>query len=270
MKGLAKLLLTLAFLAALGGALGLLAASLGTRFGWWDFRGGFAILRWGAYFALGGMLAALLGLALKAAAKAPGGAKRGVAALLLGAVPVAVLAGNAPILAFIGMGTSPYPPVHDITTDTLNPPAFVAVVPLRQASGAMNPPGYECPPPPADGSRPRPCGSGATAAAAQANAYPDIQPIMLDAAPPQAFDRALAAARAQGWEIVASVPEEGRIEATATTFWFGFKDDVVIRVAAAEGGGSRLDIRSKSRVGLGDVGANAKRIRAWTAALGRG
>jgi uncharacterized protein (DUF1499 family) len=269
MKGFAKLLLTLAFLAALGGALALLVASLGTRFGAWDFRGGFAVLRWGAYFAIGGIVGALVGLILKAIAKPEGGFKRGLAALLLGLVPVGVLAGNAPILAFVGMGTSPYPPIHDITTDTVSPPAFVAVVPLREAGKAANPPGYECPPPPADGSRGRPCGSGATAAAAQATAYPDIQPVVLAAAPPQAFDRALAAARAQGWEIVASVPEEGRIEATATTFWFGFKDDVVIRVTAADAG-SRLDIRSKSRVGLGDVGANAKRIRAWAAAVERG
>lgn len=270
MKGLARLLLTLAFLAAIGGAAALLIASLGTRFGWWDFRGGFTGLRWGAYFALGGLVGAVFGLLLKVISKAEGGFKRGLAALLIGAIPVGVLAGNAPILAFVGMGTSPYPPIHDITTDTANPPAFVAVVPLREAGKAANPPGYECPPPPADGSRGRPCGSGATAAAAQATAYPDIQPVTLAAAPPQAFDRALAAARAQGWEIVASEPAEGRIEATATTFWFGFKDDIVIRVTSADGGQSRLDIRSKSRVGLGDVGANAKRIRAWTAALQKG
>lgn len=167
----------------------------------------------------------------------------------------------------MGMGASPYPPIHDITTDTANPPAFVAVVPLREATKALNPPGYECPPPPTDGSRGRPCGSGATAAAAQAKAYPDIQPVLLAAEPAKAFDKALAAAKAQGWEIVAGVPEEGRIEATATTFWFGFKDDIVIRIAAAETGQTRLDIRSKSRVGLGDVGANAKRIRAWTSAV---
>ena len=67
--------------------------------------------------------------------------------------------------------------------------------------------------------------------------------------------------------IVASDPQSGRIEATDTTFWFGFKDDVVIRVAPA-GDGSRVDVRSLSRVGLSDVGTNAARIRKYLAALG--
>ena len=65
-----------------------------------------------------------------------------------------------------------------------------------------------------------------------------------------------------GWEIVASDPAAGRIEATDTTFWFGFKDDVVVRVAAAPDG-SRVDVRSLSRVGLSDVGTNAARIRKY-------
>ncbi len=66
-----------------------------------------------------------------------------------------------------------------------------------------------------------------------------------------------------GWKIVDENPAEGRIEATATTRWFGFKDDVVLRIAPAADGGSRLDIRSVSRVGLSDVGTNARRIRSF-------
>ena len=73
-----------------------------------------------------------------------------------------------------------------------------------------------------------------------------------------------------GWHIVAVVtavvPAEGRIEATDTTWYFGFKDDVVIRVRPSPNG-SRVDIRSVSRVGLGDVGTNARRIREYTAKL---
>ena len=68
------------------------------------------------------------------------------------------------------------------------------------------------------------------------------------------------AARELGWEIAAAVSGEGRIEATDQTFWFGFKDDVVVRVRAADGG-SRVDVRSVSRVGRSDVGTNARRIR---------
>ena len=65
-----------------------------------------------------------------------------------------------------------------------------------------------------------------------------------------------------GWEVVAADPAAGRIEAVATTFWFGFKDDIVVRVAPA-GAGSLIDARSKSRVGVGDLGTNAQRLRAY-------
>ncbi len=76
------------------------------------------------------------------------------------------------------------------------------------------------------------------------------------------FEAALAAAEAMGWEIVAAEPGSGRIEAVATTTWFGFKDDVVIRVSDAPGR-TKVDVRSVSRVGRSDVGANAERIRAF-------
>ena len=103
-------------------------------------------------------------------------------------------------------------------------------------------------------------------ALAQRHAYPDIRPLFLPLAPPPAFDRALNAARAAAWEIVAADSASGRIEATATTRWFGFKDDVVVRIAPAASG-SRVDVRSVSRVGQSDVGTNAKRIRDYLARL---
>lgn len=142
------------------------------------------------------------------------------------------------------------PAIHDISTDTVNPPAFVDVIPIRQAAGADNPPEYP----------------GASVAAQQKAAYPDIAPRDLTVPPDQAFARAVTAARGMGWEIVAEKAAEGRIEATATTPWFGFKDDIVIRVVATSGG-ARVDVRSKSRVGRSDVGANAARIRGFMNAL---
>jgi hypothetical protein len=141
------------------------------------------------------------------------------------------------------------PPIHDITTDTGRPPQFVAILPLR--AGAPNPAAY----------------GGADVARAQIGAYPELRTHRMDAAPAEAFKRALQAARDLGWEIVAADAAAGRIEAIDTTFWFGFKDDVVIRVEA-DGAGSRVDLRSVSRVGVGDVGANARRIRAYLRALG--
>jgi uncharacterized protein (DUF1499 family) len=96
----------------------------------------------------------------------------------------------------------------------------------------------------------------------QRKAYPDIQPLRLPVAPNIAFERAKGAVEEMGWQILREDPSAGRLEAIATTFWFGFKDDVVIRVTA-EGPGSRIDVRSKSRVGKGDLGTNAQRIRAY-------
>jgi uncharacterized protein (DUF1499 family) len=136
------------------------------------------------------------------------------------------------------------PPIHDVTTDPEDPPAFVAVVSRR--SGARNPVQY----------------AGPAVAAQQRAAYPDLMPLDLAPPPDRVFRAAEAAARGLGWEIVAAVPAEGRLEATVTTSWFGFKDDVVVRVRA-RGAGSRVDVRSLSRIGVGDLGVNAARIRAF-------
>ncbi len=132
--------------------------------------------------------------------------------------------------------------IHDITTDTLNPPAFVALLETRR----------KCP----NGAD----YGGPDVAAAQRTAYPDIRTRELAFPSDIAFQKALEAARKMGWEIVDANASEGRIEATATTFLFRFKDDVVIRITPA-GAASRIDIRSVSRVGKSDLGANARRIR---------
>lgn len=150
------------------------------------------------------------------------------------------------------------PPIHDVTTDIENPPEFVDVVPLRVQTGAVNPPEYL---------RDRSGRRTFNVPEAQKKAYPDIQTLTFDGvAPAAAYARALAAVRQRGWTLVADKPEEGRIEAFDRTFWFGFIDDVVIRVAPTETG-SKIDIRSKSRVGGGDVGTNARRVRGYVKAL---
>ena len=139
------------------------------------------------------------------------------------------------------------PPIHDVTTDTEDPPAFVAAVPL-------NTPG-------------RTDYGGPTLAERQRAAYPDLRPAVLPVAPADAFRRALTIVRRLGWELLATDPDTFRIEATDRTFWFGFDDDVVIRIAAAGERGSRVDVRSMSRVGVGDLGVNARRVRAFLDAL---
>lgn len=96
----------------------------------------------------------------------------------------------------------------------------------------------------------------------QRRAYPDVRPLMVPVPPDEAFAKARSAALDMGWEIVSADPAAGRIEAVATTRWFGFKDDVTVRVSR-EGAASRIDVRSRSRVGRGDAGANADRIRRY-------
>ena len=133
-------------------------------------------------------------------------------------------------------------PIHDITTDTHDPPQFVVVLSLRAA--ARNSAVY----------------GGDTVAAIQRDAYPDIAPVDLAVSPAAAFAKAHAAAIAMGWALVSADSGAGRIEATATTRLFRFKDDIVIRVRS-HAGGSRVDVRSASRIGKSDLGKNAARVR---------
>jgi len=104
-------------------------------------------------------------------------------------------------------------------------------------------------------------------AAPTREAYPFVQPIRTDLAPSEAFARTQQLAAEFGWEVVATDPNAGRIEATATTSLYGFKDDVVVRIRP-DGAGSRIDLRSVSRVGQSDLGANAGRIGAFIEAFG--
>ncbi|HEX4600576.1 MAG TPA: DUF1499 domain-containing protein [Gemmatimonadales bacterium] len=222
-------------------AVALIASGFGYRLGWWGLRGAFTMLRWSAY---GGGIGALVSLAGTLVAwRGAGRAAMGLG--LLGVVVGLVVIGVP--WSWLRRARS-VPGIHDITTDTEHPPAFVAVLPLRVT--APNKPVY----------------GGAEVAAQQLKAYPDVKPILLPLPPPEAFAHALAAARGMGWDIVATDSAAGRIEATATTFWYGFKDDVVIRVTPGAGG-ARIDVRSESRVGGSDVGTNAERIRAYTKKL---
>jgi uncharacterized protein (DUF1499 family) len=219
--------LVLALLVGLSAAM----AGFGSRWGLWNFRTGFTVLRWAAY---GGVAATLLAIPAIWVTRPGQGRRRG----LLFAAPVFII----PMMWRARAGA--VPPIHDITTDTNNPPQFEAIAPLR--ADAPNPVDYP----------------GPEVAAQQLAAYPDIRPAVLDLPQERAFERALAAATAMGWEIVAVDAEDGRIEATDRTFWFGFRDDVVIRLTPS-GERTIVDARSKSRVRDSDVGTNARRIRAY-------
>lgn len=224
---------------ALFGAVLLLIAGPGTRFGIWEYGTGFLLMR-GAFFI--GVAAALLALVLLIVPKT----RRAGGASLVVALVIALGTAWVPWNGYRTVMSLPF--IHDISTDTVNPPQFVDVVPLR--SDAPNPVEY----------------AGEDVAEQQIEAYPDLRTLVFPTPAAATFSRALDVARGMGWEIVAAKPDEGRIEATATTLWFGFKDDIVIRIEPTASG-SQLDIRSKSRVGRSDVGANAERIRAFTDAI---
>ena len=226
------------------GALALVMAGPGHRSGLWDYPTGFSILRWAAYGGLGAAAVSLLGGVLAR----PGGPRRGLAFAILGLVLGLAVTAVPWNYRQTARGV---PPIHDITTDVENPPRFKAVLPLR--AKASNPAEY----------------GGPAIAVQQLRAYPDIRPATLVLSPDQAFERALAGGREMGGTIIDAAKAEGRNEATDETFWFGFRDDVVIRITPAAGTGSRVDVRSASRVGRSDLGKNAQRIRAFLERLAK-
>src|SRR5277367_401027 len=216
---------------------------IGWRAGWWHFRVGFFYLMpWAGYFGVAAVMVAVLALVLGRAVISWPGVVIGIVAFIAGG-----LTAYAP-LHYYAMGGK-YPPIDDITTDTVNPPAFVAVVAARLAEDD-NSATY----------------GGARIAAQQQRAYPDIEPLVLAIPPVKAFAPALETAHRLGWTIVDGDPVAGRIEANDRSRWFGFIDDIVIRITAS-GAGSKIDMRSSSRHGRGDFGVNAARIRAYLAAL---
>lgn len=225
----------LGLLLALLAAAAELISGFGSRLEWWHYRTGLALL--GAAGITGGIAAAISLIGGVFSGRNRSAYYMAVAGIVIGLIT----AGIPWSWSRIGQNV---PKIHDITTDTDNPPRFIDVIPLRE--NAENSADY----------------AGQYVSEQQRRAYPDIEPLALPLKADKAFDRALKAAREMGWKIASSVPAEGRIEATATTFWFGFKDDVVVRVSPLSKG-SRIDVRSLSRVGKGDVGTNAKRIRAY-------
>lgn len=236
-----------------GGSTGLISliAPLGVWVGLWQFGTGFSIL--GFVYPLAGwvglacMMDALI-LAGLASLKGKGNAVTLFNLAAAGAL-AAGLAWYIPSSFRAPEGQS-YPPIHDVSTDLVDIPEYIAIMPLR--IDAPNTTEY-------GGSRNM---TPERNAQLQQEAFPDLVSHYYEDSRADIFARALNAVDTMGWELVAAVPAEGRIEATATTFWFRFKDDVVIRLRE-EGGKTRVDARSLSRVGGGDAGTNGKRLQAF-------
>ncbi len=236
-------------LARIGLALGVLsllvvgAGPLVAHLAWVTPFTGFRIFLLGLL--LGGLALLLGALALLATRSVAARADRGRAwgAFLCGAAVTLLLAG----LAGAGHGL---PLINDITTSPEDPPAYRTAPTLPENHGRD----FVYP--------------AANAGPVHA-AYPDLAPITLALPPAEAFGRALRAAQALGWQVTRSDPDAGELEATSTSRVFRFVDDVAVRVRA-DGAGSRIDVRSKSRDGTGDLGANAARIRAFRTRISAG
>lgn len=232
-----------------------LISTLGVKFGLWDWKAG-------------------LGLNFKfAPILLPALALSGVVGLLLAAIiqprkgflvsALALIIGGAGLAhgAKVKKTAENLPYIHDITTDTQDVPTFTeAILSERAKVEGVNTVDYV-------GKKDKPNGTLVSVLQSQAEAYADIRPLILEDDKAVVFGQAKAAALQMGWKLKSESVENGIIEATDTTFWYGFKDDVVIRIRPSEGGGSVLDVRSVSRVGQSDIGANAARIRGFLAIM---
>ena len=230
-----------------GGVVGLVAlpiGALGTKFGIWPFTVGFMLLAVGAVLGAAVFFLGIIAAVLANSRNMPQDKRSALIGVALSFVVVGLL-GNQFLSA------TAVPPIHNISTDTESPPEFDKIVAIREAEGA-NPLAYS-----------------AEVAEAQRQAYPQIQSLVSATDADQMFAKAVMAVESLGMELVNEDSAQGIIEATDTTFWFGFKDDVVIRVTA-EASGSVVDVRSVSRVGQSDLGKNAQRIGEILAAIKAG
>lgn len=194
--------------------------------------GAFSLLRYGAYLAVAAATLGVVVLVLSTITRRPGA----------GIVAVSVLVGTAALLYMPWQQwqrAQQVPVIHDITTDTQNPPTFDALRDVR----ASAPNGVDYP--------------GGETARKQQDAYPEVQPLVVAAPLSRVLSAVQSEVESAGWQIAAV--NDRTLEATAETRWFGFKDDVVIRLSDAEDG-VRVDMRSASRLGASDVGTNARRI----------
>ena len=209
------------------------SGALGSRTGLWGYEVGFLFLILAGVLAIIGLGGAIAGV-LAARRRSLGGDLWASAAGLIGCFGVVVFLGMQLLKALSA------PLLHQVSTDIDEPPDFVEIVALRGEHS--NPLDFDA----------------ETIGPMQHEYYPGVQPLILRATPEEAFARARAVLEEMGMDIVREYPDRGLIEATDSTFWFGFKDDVAVRVAHYPRG-AVIDVRSISRVGLSDVGANAHR-----------
>ncbi len=254
-------ILRLTLLLAIAGPLVFVFAALGAKFGIWDWR-----------FGLGTLTREVGPVVLGASAV------MGIISLLLAFIiqprkgfVIGLVALIVPVLAFVQLKSvtktvESLPFIHDVTTDTQDVPMFTdAIMSERTLVEGVNRADYigkMAPMRDADGNP-----GQELVSVLQTQAYPDIRSVVLSDSKDVAFGKVEAIVSQMGWALKSSDLETGIIEATDTTFWYGFKDDVIIRLRPSEGGGTLVDVRSLSRIGGSDIGKNADRIREFLKAL---
>lgn len=223
-----------ASLLSLLGGVGLLLSRPGTRWEWWHFSTGFSIMRWSVYGAGLAILCVFVGIWQSWDDGSSVNLVTGTVVVLCSLTLISI-----PLNWYLTARS--VPPIHDISTDLENPPTFDAIVPIRKES--QNPIEY----------------AGESVAKQQREAYPGVQPLRINQPPRRVFETVRNLALDMGWTIHQSNLDRGRLEATDRTDWFGFRDDIVVRVSS-DNSETIVDVRSQSRVGKSDVGTNARRI----------
>ncbi len=224
-----KVLQILAVIALLGFPF----AVLGFRMNLFGFGVSASIIKWSVLLALGLFVVSMV-ITFWKRRSSPALAKSARLAAWIAMVPILGMAA-------LKFGADGVPPIHNISTDIDNPPAFDVITTVRSAE--HNPLAY----------------NSAELGPVQSQAYPAVKTLSSSLDKPAAVERAAALAKDLGWEVVNVNAEAGIVEATDTTKLWGFKDDIVVRVTESESG-SLIDLRSVSRIGISDLGANAKRI----------
>lgn len=241
---------SLLFFAAIGALLWGAVGSYGSGFGFWDFRTAFSGLRYSFFLALAVII---LGVVFfiwdRMKSKKPFWILR-MAALIVAIIYVGYMFS-------IYLTAQSVPAIHDISTDLADPPAFQTLT-LR-ADNLDNIP---------DNSDMQGLSPMQRWTRLHQDAYPNIRSVRIDMKVADIIEKAERLATDRGWEIASTIAEQGHLEATATTDIFRFKDDIVLRVRPTQNGeGSIIDMRSVSRVGQSDLGANAQRVERFLADL---
>jgi uncharacterized protein (DUF1499 family) len=247
--GWAGRLTNLALLLSIGGVVAALIAAVGSGQGAWHFRIGFTILRYAFFAAIAGGLIAIIGLVLARRRRLGKLTALNLLALVVGLAFVLYLGAQIRTARTV-------PAIHDVTTNLQDMPQFT-VLKVRE-DNLENVPDN-------DDRKLKALDPESRWKALHLQAYSDIRPVRVPWSVAETIQRAERVARANGWEIAKADPQAGILEATDTTRFFRFKDDVVVRARPGPEvkGGTTVDVRSISRVGGSDVGMNAKRIRAF-------